>query len=70
MGRMIVVIEGTLAEVCTASRASRGISHNAIVGTLTAWTLRFRPFVFAGSVEPQQTLRSEFSPRRSVTLNA
>ena len=35
---MIVVIEGTLAEVRTASR---GISHNAIVGTLTAWTLRY-----------------------------
>ena len=45
VGRMIVVIEGTLADVCAASR----ISHNAIVGTLAAWTLRYCPFVFAGS---------------------
>ena len=36
---MIVVIEGTLAEGMRT--ASRGISHNAIVGTLTAWTLRY-----------------------------
>ena len=43
---MIVVIEGTLADVCAASRA---ISHNAIVGTLAAWTLRYCPFVFCGS---------------------
>jgi hypothetical protein len=48
VGRMIVVVEGTLADVCAASR---GISHNAIVGTLAAWTLRFFPFVFAGSVQ-------------------
>ena len=33
VGRMIVVIEGTLADVCAASR---GVSHNAIVGTLAA----------------------------------
>jgi hypothetical protein len=48
VGRMIVVIEGTLADVCAASR---GISHNAITGTLAAWTLRYCPFVFAGSVQ-------------------
>jgi ERCC4-type nuclease len=48
VGRMIVVIEGTLADVCAASR---GISHNAIMGTLAAWTLRYCPFVFAGSVQ-------------------
>ena len=48
VGRMIVVIEGTLADVCAASR---GISHNAIGGTLAAWTLRYCPFVFAGSVQ-------------------
>ena len=48
VGRMIVVIEGTLADVCAASR---GISHNAITGTLAPWTLRYCPFVFAGSVQ-------------------
>ena len=46
VGRMIVVVEGSLADVCGASR---GISHNAIVGTLAAWTLRYCPFVFCGS---------------------
>ena len=48
VGRMIVVIEGTLADVFGASR---GISHNAITGTLAPWTLRYCPFVFAGSVQ-------------------
>ena len=48
VGKLIVMIEGTLADVCDASR---GISHNAIVGTLAAWTLRYCPFVFCGSVQ-------------------
>ena len=46
VGRMIVVIEGTMADVIAASR---GVSPNAIVGTLAAWTLRYCPFVFCGS---------------------
>ena len=41
--RMIVVIEGIIEHVCT-SRAN--ISHNAIMGTLAAWTLRYCPFAF------------------------
>jgi ERCC4-type nuclease len=48
VGRMIVVIEGTLADVCGSSA---NISHNAIMGTLASWTLRYCPFVFAGSVQ-------------------
>ena len=48
VGRMIVVIEGTLTDVCAASR---GVSQNAIVGTLAAWTLRYCPYVFTGSVQ-------------------
>ena len=48
VGKLVVVIEGALADVCAASR---GISHNAIVGTLAAWTLRYCPFVFAGSAQ-------------------
>ena len=29
--------------------AARGIHHNAVVGTLAAWTRRYCPFVFCGS---------------------
>jgi len=46
-GRFIVVCEGTLSDV---GLASRGLTENAIAGTLAAWTTRFCPFVFAGSV--------------------
>ena len=45
-GRMIVVVEGSLADVVVAGR---GPHHNAIIGTLAAWTLRYCPFVLAGS---------------------
>ena len=45
-GRMIVVVEGSLADVVAAGR---GLHHNAITGTLASWTLRYCPFVFAGS---------------------
>jgi DNA excision repair protein ERCC-4 len=45
-GRMIVIVEGTLADVCVAGRR---LHHNAIVGTIAAWTLRYCPFVFCGS---------------------
>jgi hypothetical protein len=37
VGRMIVVIEGTLADVCAPSAR---ISHNAIMGTFGRLTLR------------------------------
>lgn len=46
VGKLVVIIEGTLADVCAASR---GISRNAITGTIAAWTLRYCPFVFCGS---------------------
>ena len=29
--------------------ATRGIHHNAVVGTLATWTRRYCPFVFCGS---------------------
>jgi hypothetical protein len=45
VGRMVVVIEGTLTDVVVAAR---GIHHNAVVGTLAAWTRRYCPFVFCG----------------------
>jgi hypothetical protein len=44
--RMVVVVEGSLSEVGVAAR---GLHHNAIIGSLAAWTLRYCPFVFAGS---------------------
>src|SRR5262245_44014647 len=47
-GRMVVVIEGTLSDVAVAAR---GIHHNAVIGTLAAWTRRYCPFVFCGSEE-------------------
>lgn len=47
VGRMIVVVEGTLADVCTVAR---GMSHNAITGSLATWTARYCPFVFCGTV--------------------
>jgi DNA excision repair protein ERCC-4 len=45
VGRMVVVIEGTLSDVAVAAR---GVHCNAVVGTLAAWTRRYCPFVFCG----------------------
>ena len=45
-GRMIVVIEGSLIDVVVAGRK---MHYNAIIGSLSTWTLRYCPFVFAGS---------------------
>jgi len=46
-GRFIVICEGSLADVC---HASRGLNENAIAGTVAAWTTRYCPIVFAGTV--------------------
>lgn len=32
-------------------RAAAGIHRNAVIGTLAAWSVRYCPFIFAGSVE-------------------
>jgi hypothetical protein len=45
-GRMIVVVDGSLSDVVVAGRR---LHHNAIIGTIAALTLRYCPFVFAGS---------------------
>jgi ERCC4-type nuclease len=45
--RMVVIIEGSLPDVLAASR---GITHISIVGTVAAWSVRYCPFLFAGSV--------------------
>ena len=55
-GRFVVVIEGSLNDVPVAAR---GIHHNAVLGTLASWTLRYCPFVFAGS----RRLAAEFAWR-------
>jgi DNA excision repair protein ERCC-4 len=45
-GRFLVVCEGTVAEVI---RAAPGIHRNAVLGTLAAWSVRYCPFIFAGT---------------------
>lgn len=46
-GRFIVVCEGGITDVMIAAR---GLHRNAIVGTVASWTIRYCPFVFAGTV--------------------
>jgi ERCC4-type nuclease len=48
VGRMVIVVEGDLDDVL---RAARGISPAAVIGSLAAWTARYCPIVFAGSVK-------------------
>jgi ERCC4-type nuclease len=55
-GRMIIVVEGSLSDVVVAGRR---LHHNAIIGTIAAWTLRNCPFVFAGS----ERIAAEFAFR-------
>ena len=55
-GRFVVVVEGSLSDVTVAAR---GVHHNAVLGTLASWTLRYCPFVFAGS----QRLAADFAWR-------
>ena len=45
--RLVVIVEGSLPDVLAAAR---GISHESIVGTVAAWSVRYCPFLFAGSV--------------------
>jgi ERCC4-type nuclease len=43
LGRLMVIVEGTLADVFAQSR---GIHPSAIIGTLAAWQRRYAPFCF------------------------
>ena len=56
-GRLIVIVEGTLAEVLHETRT---IHPNAILGTLAAWQRRFPPFCFAGRQETAARLAESF----------
>ncbi len=46
-GRFIVIVEGNYSDLIAAAR---GLSINAIIGTLAAWQRRYCPFFFAGDV--------------------
>jgi DNA excision repair protein ERCC-4 len=48
VGRLMIVVEGTLANVLAQSC---GIHPSAIIGTLAAWQRRYTPICFAGNVE-------------------
>jgi len=73
-GRFIVVCEGSLSDICNVSR---GLTQNAVTGTVAAWTTRYCPIVFAGSVAAAadfafRALRSQIRDieRAAKALNA
>ena len=57
LGRLIVIVEGTLADVFAQSR---GIHPGAIIGTLAAWQRRYAPVCFAGNVETAAKIAESF----------
>ena len=60
VGRLVVVCEGSMANLlCEARRRGGGLSDASILGTLAAWQRRFCPFFFAGSVH----VAAEFTER-------
>ena len=60
VGRMIVVCEGSMADLANeARRRGGGLSYNSIVGTLAAFQRRYCPFFLAGSIQ----VAAEFSER-------
>lgn len=56
-GAFCVVVEGNLSDVCLAAR---GMSMNAVIGTLAAWSRRYCPIIFAGGVEPAANFAFRF----------
>jgi DNA excision repair protein ERCC-4 len=57
VGRFMVIVEGTLADVL---EQARGVHINAIIGTLAAWQRRYAPFCFAGNVAPAARVAEAF----------
>ena len=55
--RLLVIVEGSLADVLQQTRA---IHPNAIIGTLAAWQRRYAPFCFAGSIELAAKMAESF----------
>lgn len=58
VARLLVVVEGTFADLLAQSR---GIHPSAIIGTLAAWQRRYAPICFAGNVETA----AKIAPSRS-----
>jgi DNA excision repair protein ERCC-4 len=56
-GRLLVIVEGSLPETL---RARRGLTENAIIGTLAAFQRRYAPFCFAGSIEVAAKMAESF----------
>jgi len=59
-GRFLIVVEGSLADVIGAAR---GFHHSAVIGTIAAWSVRYAPILFCGSV--QVAAQVAFSALRS-----
>ena len=60
VGRLVVVVDGSMADLlCEARRRGGGMSDASIIGTLAAWQRRYCPFFFAGSVR----VAAEFTER-------
>ena len=60
LGRLVVVCDGSMADLlCEARRRGGGMSDASIIGTLAAWQRRYAPFFFAGSVR----VAAEFTER-------
>jgi ERCC4-type nuclease len=60
VGRMVVVCEGSIADLLTLARPrGGGVSDNSIIGSLATWQRLYCPFFFAGSVQ----VAAEFTER-------
>ena len=60
VGRMVVVCEGSMADLLAeAHRRGGGMRSASIIGTLAAWQRRYAPFFFAGNVQ----VAAEFTER-------
>jgi ERCC4-type nuclease len=57
VGRFIIIVEGTLADMLEQNRA---IHPNAIIGTVAAWQRRYCPICFAGSVQLAAQIAESF----------
>jgi DNA excision repair protein ERCC-4 len=57
LGRLIVIVEGTLADVFAQSR---GIHPSAIIGTLAAWQRRYAPVCFCDTPQLAAQMAESF----------
>ena len=60
-GRLVVVCEGSMADLlCESQRRGGRMSDASIIGTLAAWQRRYCPFFFAGSIKVAAELTERF----------